>query len=1138
MPDVIGVIIQNPEQQIKAVHIPDTSVVQSAVISRIGPDGLSGYSGYSGHSGRSGYSGYSGFSGFSGFSGDPAQQSGYSGYSGNSGYSGFCGLSGYSGFCGTSGYSGYSGNSGYSGFSGPQGSAGTAGTSGYSGFCGLSGYSGFCGVSGYSGYSGSGVSGYSGYSGSGVSGYSGYSGAGLSGYSGFCGLSGYSGFSATSPGESGYSGYSGKSGYSGYSGQDGTIGQDGLSGYSGYSGYSGKSGYSGFCGLSGYSGYSGFSGLSGYSGFCGLSGYSGFSSPGFLSNETARVDASGDDLTGIVGDLTKPFLTAQGAIDAIEAGSFSFPTIDIGTYRDTTGTVTTSLSRLNIVGASRFDSYLCGHLILTSTTATTIMARTCRLGALSLTADGGGLGLSVYLFDAYCPDLSLTGTGLLVINGTAAGTTNDIISSITTTTAGGVLVTNAVVDGIDCAGINVRLSRCLIDGDVTACGTLTLEDSRFLFAYTNNANSTVYDDHWLKGIGPGGTTGQIQAKASNDDFDVEWINPPASGYSGYSGFSGRSGYSGYCGLSGYSGFSGTIGFAGTQPFWFQDSSSDIGSYLDIKTVPESGTETSQSAVCNNNTVLIQSFASTSEGLGVILIPSGEWTFDFFANVDSVLLSSFLVVEVYSRTSGGSETLLFTTTSPELNSTSITEYTWSEIHEEFATNVTDRLVFKVYGQTTRITDTTVRFYYLGQTHYSRIVTALTPVGISGYSGYSGKSGYSGFCGLSGYSGYCGLSGYSGYSGYSAISGYSGFSGYSGANLVKVNVVEPIPLQEVVGTIVTKSGTVTGTDGVGSSLFLKRVMIPSVMNLSEIDVAMSIGFPATNQGAGTMSRSMVLYSFGNATSLASVLSFSGTSAWATGTSTAGGNTSLTQYQGGWSVPLVQPMTFASTAVSAGEYVIGQLFDFAQASSTWTLAFYGAKGASSFLASAATNLTSASLGAVSVATVAGSGVTGVSSYASNFLALSTAGSFTAFVMSQTVSTGASSFSGTQSTGISAHAWSFTNTAKSVSFQLGGNSANSNIVSSVGVVAGSIINGLTTLGAVTNVALGALNSSTLAQLTLPNFGFIGTGSTTSNFPTNFMNGIMSTGAVPAAITLTAAGVTWSGSYAHQQPWFLMAGA
>ncbi len=46
----------------------------------------------------------------------------------------------------------------------------------------------------------------------------------------------------------------------------------------------------------------------------------------FLSANTARVDPSGDDGTGTVGDLTKPFLTVQAAIDVI--GEI-LPNIDI-----------------------------------------------------------------------------------------------------------------------------------------------------------------------------------------------------------------------------------------------------------------------------------------------------------------------------------------------------------------------------------------------------------------------------------------------------------------------------------------------------------------------------------------------------------------------------------------------------------------------------------------------------------------------------------------------------------------------------------------------------------------------------------------------------------------------------------------
>lgn len=71
-------------------------------------------------------------------------------------------------------------------------------------------------------------------------------------------------------------------------------------------------------------------------------------------------------------------------------------------------------------------------------------------------------------------------------------------------------------------------------------------------------------------------------------------------------------------------------------------------------------------------------------------------------------------------------------------------------------------------------------YSGRSGYSGAVG----LGVSGYSGISGRSGYSGISGISGYSGrwgnsgYVGLSGYSGASGRSGLSGYSGRSGYSG------------------------------------------------------------------------------------------------------------------------------------------------------------------------------------------------------------------------------------------------------------------------------------------------------------------------------------------------------------------------
>ncbi len=335
-----------------------------------------------------------------------------------------------------------------------------------------------------------------------------------------------------------------------------------------------------------------------------------------------------------------------------------------------------------------------------------------------------------------------------------------------------------------------------------------------------------------------------------------------------------------------------------------------------------------------------------------------------------------------------------------------------------------------------------------------------------------------------------------------------------------MTQNVDLGRVAGTIVSKAGTVTGTAGVGSSLFLQRILIPAQMSLTEIDVAMSIGFPATNQGAGTMSRSMVIYSFGNSTSLASVASASGTSAWQTGTSTSGAVVSLTQFQGGWSSPLIQPMTFASTSLAAGEYVVGQLFNFAQGSSTWTLAFYGVQAASS-----AGALSSGGL-------LAGSAFTGTTNITVNSESIAAASGINA--LTQNATNNISWFVSRATSGVT----SVASATSSFTF------LEAPFVGSIGTVAGSIITGTTQQTALSNSGLSAFSflsattSLSAAALTLPNFGFIGTNSTTSGFPTAFIAGIMSTGAIATAITLTSAAVTFSGSIAFQQPYFALIGA
>lgn len=353
---------------------------------------------------------------------------------------------------------------------------------------------------------------------------------------------------------------------------------------------------------------------------------------------------------------------------------------------------------------------------------------------------------------------------------------------------------------------------------------------------------------------------------------------------------------------------------------------------------------------------------------------------------------------------------------------------------------------------------------------------------------------------------------------------------GGGLSKLLMTQNAILGQVGEAVVTKINTITGTAGVGSSLFLNRIMVPAQMTLTEIQAAIAVLFPATSQGAGTMSRSMVVYSIGNNTSLASLLSASGSSSWNTGTSTAGASSSLTQFQGGWGLG-IHEMTFASSSLAAGEYVIGQLFDFAQASSTWSLSLYGVVGLRSQSLPIPFDVSYSTLGALSSGGLAAvSAFTGSGSIA----ALSNAGTLAInnYELSSNSFVGSAASAIASATAISTK--SFSIQSRTI-FSAAPTSAG--VFASTVLSAGSFIGTFGSIGAATSISL-ANATSTLAVTTVAQFQQIGTASTTSGFPTVFLNGIMSTGAVPAAITLTSTAVTAVGNTAFRQPWFALVGS
>ena len=108
-------------------------------------------------------------------------------------------------------------------------------------------------------------------------------------------------------------------------------------------------------------------------------------------------------------------------------------------------------------------------------------------------------------------------------------------------------------------------------------------------------------------------------------------------------------------------------------------------------------------------------------MDVSTLDAGIWVFHAWGYA-SIPGSSRYLFEVYDRTAGGVETLLFSVTSDELG-TSLGQMDTPTTQQTFTLGVTDRLECKVYAVTTNTTDTTVYYYDFGTKHYSYASTPL-------------------------------------------------------------------------------------------------------------------------------------------------------------------------------------------------------------------------------------------------------------------------------------------------------------------------------------------------------------------------------------------------------------------------------
>jgi hypothetical protein len=158
-------------------------------------------------------------------------------------------------------------------------------------------------------------------------------------------------------------------------------------------------------------------------------------------------------------------------------------------------------------------------------------------------------------------------------------------------------------------------------------------------------------------------------------------------------------------------------------------SADIAGYEMFRTYPDSG-GTNNDETCSADADIaggycnIDPYISTTTDLSISSIPAGVWNFHYYTYVNSATGISNILADVYKRTSGGVETLLFTATSTELNNLTVAEVEFTSVQPAFTFSNTDRFVVKVRGYTNSGTAKIIHFLYGGvNANYSHIETPI-------------------------------------------------------------------------------------------------------------------------------------------------------------------------------------------------------------------------------------------------------------------------------------------------------------------------------------------------------------------------------------------------------------------------------
>jgi hypothetical protein len=143
------------------------------------------------------------------------------------------------------------------------------------------------------------------------------------------------------------------------------------------------------------------------------------------------------------------------------------------------------------------------------------------------------------------------------------------------------------------------------------------------------------------------------------------------------------------------------------------------------------------------------------------IPPGIWDLNLFASVNNIAgLGVYVKFQLYGRTSGGTETLIGTSSRDQITTTTIQQYTATLDVPYVDITSYASLIVKILADNTNGGTRILTTYYESAATYSHLHTSFSVVGNTGTTGTTGATGTTGFTGPMGPVGAGGALGYYG------------------------------------------------------------------------------------------------------------------------------------------------------------------------------------------------------------------------------------------------------------------------------------------------------------------------------------------------------------------------------------------